>query len=234
MARSKKKSAGTIQAQAPLPKLVQATDFSCWENLDPGTFLQDDAANPARMLAVKIIMDRLRLLTSVAQPTVLEIGCGTGIDYDNFFQHYHTSGKILYLGLDPAKNFIRALKAKHGGTTAPFSVGDFSTLRRSRKEYDATYARAVFEHQPELDSTLSALLSRTKHICVVNWYLPIGDEDIPFFAKEQGVFYNKWSKDHIAQVVSSCGFTIEEHLPADSPTGVPILPNAVYALHRKH
>jgi FkbM family methyltransferase len=179
-------------------------EYEIWNNLDATTFLQDDKDNPARAAAAKVVRDAAKRMHK--KPTLIELGCGTGIDYLDHFAALENEGILRYMAMDGSKNFV-----DHCRKFCPrVKVGTFDTLEADGKQYDFTYVKAVLEHQPGVEKPLRQLLRSTKVMCVVSWYLVPNEEPESIrYSEAERVFYNRYNRDHVRSIIKSESFSVE-------------------------
>lgn len=195
-----------------------------WDKQDPEEFLADDASNPVRLAALKEIEQAVSRIKK-GVPTLLEIGCGPGIDYLNHIRPLVTSRRLKYIGFDICAPFIDRMKRLCPETGAAFKTCGFGSLPK-KPMYDITYAKAVLEHQPALNPALRSLLQATKRTCIISWYLAPDEQGAFKWSENDKVHYNRFAKSEVYSTAESCGFSIVEKAVEQS-TGL------LYILTRK-
>jgi len=193
----------TPNKELHVPRVPQV-HFRLWNQLDATKFLLDDRANPARAMAADVIKAQVELLGGQTA-SMLEIGPGPGFDYGDHFQHIP---RLRYTGLEGSSMMLRHCKEQH--PNADFQRGDFTTLQQySAQSFDITYAKAIFEHQEDFEVPLHLMLSVTKRLAVVNWYLPPGPvEELRYIAAEP-MYYNRYAAADVRAAVLTAGFELE-------------------------
>lgn len=118
--------------------------------------------------------DRVHLraiLTELEPCTLLDVGCGTGIELDGILAE---GLKVNYTGLDLTPEFVNYCREKY--PTESFMIGDVLSLSAARV-YDVVSCRAVLEHLEDGERALRNLFDACKKVCVVSWFIPPGDVD---------------------------------------------------------
>jgi len=142
-------------------------DFKYWNELqNPETFLENDWNNPARAW----VGEKVAGLADAAKNTLemIEVGPGNGIDYERQFKPLVERGKLIYQAYEGSLNLRDSLRKRH---PEAFWVHG-SLLSLPPRGCDLVYAKAVLEHQPTLEPSLSHLLSASRAHAIIVWYRP--------------------------------------------------------------
>jgi len=182
-------------------------DFEVWEKQDPERFLQDERDSEARTWAAKTILSlakqvqrRRRGAKARRDPVpIIEMGCGPGIDYA---EHFRKMREVSYLGIDGCRRFIESLQERF--PEGRFLLGTFADL--AAESADILYAKAVFEHQPQLEEPLSSFLGAARRWAIVNWYLPPNEVELINYAPRGKFHYNTWGIERVMGIVDASGF----------------------------
>lgn len=181
-------------------------DFSYWNGVDPDQFLADDWDNPSRAWAGAAV----RMAIESGSHTMVEVGPGPGVDYLRRFRQSVFDGKLFYTGCEGSSKLCAALRKKYpeaNWRNQPLT----GLLPRS---FDIVYAKAVLEHQPALEPSLSCLLNAAKRFAILIWYRPPADEAIS--SVQDGVYYQTFRRDEVLGVVARSGWRIVEEMTFSS------------------
>ena len=111
------------------------------------------------------------ILTELEPCTLLDVGCGTGIELDGILAE---GLEVEYAGIDITKAFIVSAQARY--PDADFAVGSVEGLYAPGL-FDVVSARAVLEHLEDGHTALQRLWEACSKVCVVSWFIPPGTED---------------------------------------------------------
>lgn len=105
-----------------------------WENEAPTDFMRLDwqFTHPARQLVYKT--------ASGMGNSVLDVGCGTGIDYMGFLMNF-----MNYVGVDITPKFVARFKELH--PEADVRVHSSLSLPFPDKSFDVVYSGGMIQHQ---------------------------------------------------------------------------------------
>lgn len=194
---------------------------SVWEQMDPTTFLTEDATNPARALAAEIIKGHTPC-------TMIEVGPGTGIDYE---LHFSRMSGLDYHGIEACKRFVERLVALHGNH---FSAGTFASLKY--RSADVLYTKATLEHQPGFKFGLGQMFNAARRAVVINWYRPLmnkGPAKISFSEGDQ-LHYNQYVLSDVRALATAMGWKLIKNVMTGGPVNTPQTPiNNVTVFVRK-
>ena len=193
----------------------ELSNFAIWSQVNVSTFLEDDRANPARKAASEAIEAVVRqpIVRSKKSFSVLEIGPGNGIDYQDHFSKLEASKLISYEAYEPSPK----LRAEFQRRCPQAKVRNATFAQLKPKSWSCIYVKAVFEHQPEIVAPLKAVLDAAVKLVVINWYLPPDDELAKIELNEaEQVYYNIYPKSLVSQIIAEAGWTLREHKPEGS------------------
>lgn len=190
----------------PAPAPVIPVDFSFWNKVDPENFLTDDWDNPSRKWAG----DRVALAVQRGACSLVEAGPGVGIDYERQFRQAVLDGKLSYTGFEGSSSFCARLKKKF-----PESAWENKTITDLPAGVtEIVYTKAVLEHQPALEPSLSRFLGAATKFAILIWYRPPASREVG--TVEDGVHYRTYCKADVLNVVARSGWRIVEEAAFDS------------------
>lgn len=188
-------------------------DFTYWNRLlHPERFLEDDWNNPARAWAGQKVVE----LSAEGAFRMAEVGPGNGIDYERQFRELVRQGKLMYDGYEGSSTLCQSLQARH-----PESAWiNRPLLDLPSDRFDLVYAKAVLEHQPALDPSLSHLLGAAKKAAILIWYRPPAAAELHEIGAA-GEHYWTFRRDDVLAVVARAGWQIVEEasLPGEGNLG---------------
>jgi SAM-dependent methyltransferase len=145
---------------------------TAWSSLNPSTFLREGLWSVGQGVDAP---DRKRLraiLTELEPCSLLDVGCGTGIDLDGI----RAEGlQVEYTGMDLTPEFVDAANARHPSRPPYFYEGDVFDLRFERV-WDVVSARAVLEHVLDGPEALRRLWASCRRVLVVSFFIAPGEE----------------------------------------------------------
>ncbi len=110
---------------------------------------------------------------STSNPSILEVGCGTGLIYEKLASKL--SVDATYIGVDSSLNMLHI--ARNNFPQGQFIYGDGYELVFRDQEFDVVICFEVLGHIPGIKPFLSELLRVTKKTCVFTTW-PSDDCDI--------------------------------------------------------
>lgn len=177
-------------------------DFSYWNTVDPSLFLADDWDNPSRAWAGSVI----RMAAESGCHTMAEVGPGPGVDYERQFRQSVFDGKLFYTGFEGSRKLCAALRQK-------FPEADWRNqplIELPQRAFDIVYSKAVLEHQPSLEPSLSHLLASAKRLAIIIWYRPPAAEAIS--SVTDGVYYQTFRRGDVLGVIAEAGWRIADEV----------------------
>lgn len=107
--------------------------------------------------------------------SVLDVGCGPGLNLDHFLEYGPELGD--YLGLDYSERFVRVANQRNEGM---YKVGDVRDFQQPSQFWDVVLLQDVLEHTNGYEKPMQeALRVARKRIIVTFWHLMDKDEDNP-------------------------------------------------------
>lgn len=202
---SQKEKSASVTNRVPSPK-NDVVDFTYWNNVDPNTFIADDWENPARSWAGQVVKESIKR----GCRNMVEVGPGVGTDYERQFKKPVLAGELFYEGVEGSSSFCELLRSKH-----PESKWTNSPLAELPSHtYDIVYTRAVLEHQPALEPSLSILLRAAKRQVIIAWYRPPAAEAIKEVVNN--IYYHTFQRDEVLSIITREGWKLVEEAPFDS------------------
>jgi hypothetical protein len=175
--------------------------FDYWDQVDKDIFLASDRDNPARAFVANWVSDFCRHNEGRVMPTMLEVGPGPGIDYERFYRNMVKSGMLGYAMIDGSAGMCDFLRKKF--PEAMVATATFENLVEGGT--DIVYTKALFEHQPELETPLRQFLAAGKRLAIVNWYRPPADEEVFTVGKDKCI-YATWKREDVLRIGRECGW----------------------------
>lgn len=134
------------------------------------------------------------ILTELEPCTLLDVGCGTGIELDGILAE---GLKVEYTGLDLTPEFIHYCREKY--PTETFMQGDVVSLSGERA-YDVVSARAVLEHLEDGERALRRIWEACSKVCVVSWFIPPGTVD-EVEVTADGFLHHRYSRVQLTDLI---------------------------------
>jgi SAM-dependent methyltransferase len=103
----------------------------------------------------------LRLL-SLANPTIVEIGCGNGVYSEVFASLYGCPHR--YVGVDYSEAMVTSARTRYGAL--PVVVADASTLPFSARAFDVAWSGTVLMHVPDYAGAIREACRVSRRFCV--------------------------------------------------------------------
>ena len=170
-------------------------DVSFWESVYPPTFLDDDRANPARVLAGAVVAAAF----ACGARSLVEVGPGPGWDIEDHFLRTINAG-MSYLGIEPTANLRDALLERYADLPLSFVDGSFANLHADG--FDVAYTKATFEHLPDFHPALERFVCSARMLAIVNWYRPPCDVEQRHYDAGQHVHYNTYKRGDVLASVA--------------------------------
>jgi ubiquinone/menaquinone biosynthesis C-methylase UbiE len=140
----------------------------------------------------QVVVDWLK--TFEKKPTLLDIPCGAGVDYENL------KDIVTYCGADRTPNLIEATKA----LGAEVHQADIRDMPFRNGEFDIVLARAIFEHLCNFDDVKMAMeecFRVAKKWCVFSFFIPLGAQTE---IRWNDYYYNNvYSKSDVESFIAS-------------------------------
>jgi len=184
--------------------MKQSVDSSFWEHVDPELFLENDRGNSTRETTARIVRE-------LCPASMIEIGVGTGIDYEDHFRHIKG---LEYRGVDISVAFVQRLIQRNGSER--FQYGTFDDLTPA--SFDIVYTKATLEHQPSFIAPLRSMLSAARRCVLINWYLPPGDDEHLSYNEAIKVHYNCYAKTDVVGTIESSGWVLSSVVTVEGST----------------
>jgi len=132
--------------------------------------------------------------------TVLDVGCGLGLDYALYLEH---EINVDYVGIDACKGFVEYNKKLY--PEAKFIHGKSYDLPFDDKSFDLVTCRHVLEHLKEAEPTIRQMCRVGNQVGIV-WFNPPGVEKIKLTKK--GFYKNTYCKQKLKKLVDDLGFAL--------------------------
>ena len=187
---------------------IQQPDFTYWNQVGDD-FLQNDADNPARTYVAGVVLEYLadHQRRSIG---MIEVGPGMGFDYERAFDFdgdVPYGCRFHYCMIEGSSGLVERLRRKF--PQADVKLGTFTDLQPM--DCKIIYAKAVFEHQPELREPLLAFLCCATDMAIITWYRPPKEEgNTELTLSHDGCYYATWRKADVLAVAHEAGWKDEE------------------------
>jgi len=132
--------------------------------------------------------------------SVLEIGCGYGVFYPEYFK----SRDIGYLGLDIAEPAIRYCSKNRPGEFLAQDVTEWQPPML----FDLVFSQGVIDNTPNMDLFIAShayAASQWVYITACRGYFPNLKEHRYYFNADQQVYYNELSIPQAIETLNRCG-----------------------------
>lgn len=103
--------------------------------------------------------------------SVLDIGCGTGMDYESFKKY---KLKVDYTGLDAVPAILNNAQRRY--RKGNFLLGEIENLPFPNNSYDIVFTRHVLEHLPGYKKAISELFRVARHIIIIDFFITPTDK----------------------------------------------------------
>lgn len=133
--------------------------------------------------------------------TVLDVGCGLGLDYD-FYRENNI--EIKYFGIDACCGFIEHNKLSYPG--AYFVRGRSGQLPFKDKAFGLVTSRHVLEHLKEPYSTIREMCRVSDRVAII-WFKPPEDEE-KISLTDRGFYNNTYSELKLMNSIEQIGFSV--------------------------
>ena len=144
----------------------------------------------------------LKIIEEVNPKSVLDVGCGMGLDYEM----YKSNKSIIeYHGVDVCEGFIKSNKENH--PEADFRVARAQELPFENNEFDLVTCRGVLEHLDEPYKAISEIARVSKHDVVLIWFLIPGKKE-KITLDKQGYYRNIYSENKIMDCLRENGLEL--------------------------
>lgn len=106
------------------------------------------------------------LLRYLGKPSVLEVGCGTGIEAQGMIEN--GLGDIDYTGYDFTPEFVSYCKLRY----PEYGFKTVDATKMSEQEVaDVVYSRAMLEHIVDGEKAFRALCEAARQLVVISWFI---------------------------------------------------------------
>ena len=153
-----------------------------WEHVNPDEFLQtpdEGYYKPVRQLY-------RALLSNLQINTMLEVGCGPGVDYVGAV---NTRPGISYTGVDMTSNMVNYCTAKY--PQGRFLQGDIHQLPFEKGQFELVYCKDVLNHLDDWGAGISELYRVSAKYVLVNFFNGLGTTTLKGKEQHDG-FINHW------------------------------------------
>lgn len=171
-------------------------DWERWEATCP-----KDSPFPRRDKEQQVHAIRFLILgetVGIGAESVLDCGCGIGVDY-GFFKN----SSVRYMGIDITPRFLeRASRDYPGIDVREIDILDMPFEDRS---FDVAYCKDVLEHVPPevAESMIDEMWRVAKNRMMIAFFRPPTDEPENVGHQDLGFFYNRYNKQKILDKLRS-------------------------------
>lgn len=146
-----------------------------------------------------------RHLEEIGAQSVLDVGCGGGIEYEALMKRGVT---VDYCGIDYAPNAIQACQELF--PDADFRVGDARDLEFGAESFDVVIVRHCLEHVDDWRKVIfEAQRVAKKSVVLVLWVEPVfAETDVQ--PRGGDAFYVKFNKKDLLDEIIKYGDTLQE------------------------
>ncbi len=161
---------------------------------------------PDRRLVRHLLGEYLARQYPGGDPTLLEIGPGSGIDLAAFAEEGILDG-FVYYGVDVTPELVEYLRVKFPGLA--FAVGDVATLAEERKA-DVVYARHVLEHVEDGERAFRNLWRSARDLLLISWFIrPSWDErEVGTVVAADGFLHQTYSARRWSEIATELGASL--------------------------
>jgi ubiquinone/menaquinone biosynthesis C-methylase UbiE len=174
--------------------------WSSFTKEEAHSFLQSEelgVKHPARLF----VRDLIAKMSG--KPTLLDVPCGSGTDYEVL------KDVCVYHGMDKTQLLVDTVAERYGVKTI---IGDIRKNDVQDNSFDVVLARAIFEHLPGLIDTEMAMnecVRIAKNDIIFAFYLPLTGQTQTNW---NGVYYeNRYGKEDILAMLNRIGLPFEYH-----------------------
>jgi ubiquinone/menaquinone biosynthesis C-methylase UbiE len=174
-----------------------------WENWDVSgvaseiqtIWLSSDEENAHRKQLADLVCGRI----STSDPSILEVGCGTGLVYEQLAARHNIVTN--YIGVDSSLKMLEI--ARRNFPRGQFVYGDGYELVFRDQEFDAVLCFEVLGHIPRIKTFLNEMLRVAGKTCIfTTWPSDRGDivEDYETIDGTR-FLYRRYSESYIQQLI---------------------------------
>lgn len=159
--------------------------------------------HPARLFVRDWIASRYPV-NSKKKQTLLDIPCGSGVDFELL------SPLVEYYGADRTPAILEAFEANTGCEAV---AADIRNLPFAQKSFDIVYARAIFEHLPDIENVEMAInecVCVTKQVCIFSFFIPLGETERIDWNGE--FFNNRYARADVEKILDGLGKWTKHHI----------------------
>ncbi|RWK23429.1 MAG: methyltransferase domain-containing protein [Mesorhizobium sp.] len=176
-----------------------------WENWDVGgianeihTIWQNSPIEDAHRQELVDIVSGYAASTA---PSILEVGCGTGLIYQKLISNLPTGAS--YIGVDSSLKMLDI--ARRGFPEGEFLFGDGYGLVFKDQEFDVVLCFEVLGHIPEIGQFIAELLRVTRKICIFTTWPSDGHEVVENYETIGGVqfLHRRYSDAFVRKTIKS-------------------------------
>jgi SAM-dependent methyltransferase len=153
--------------------------------------------------------------------SVLELGCGLGVGYADFFKDFR------YVGVDLADQLIDWCRENRRNPKHEYWKCDFIT-EQFEERFDLVFSQGTIDNTYDMDAFLRATVGASKNWIYITAYRGFFSELSEHeyeWCEDQGVYYNNISPHKVYQTLKQCGcrnimilpsYTGREELPFET------------------
>jgi len=180
-------------------------DWELWEATCP-----KDSPFPRRDGEQRVHTVRFLILgetVSIGAESVLDCGCGIGVDY-SFFKNT----PVRYTGIDITPRFLA--RARRDYPDIDVREVDILNMPFNDGSFDVVYCKDVLEHVPPevAENMINRMWQVAKKRLMIAFFRPPSDEPEDVGHKDLGFFYNRYNKQKILTTLRSLPGFVEVHV----------------------
>jgi ubiquinone/menaquinone biosynthesis C-methylase UbiE len=208
--------------------LTHATDSGAWRRVDV-VHRQDEAwqtlvrdmlaGRPRRDLVAAA--DAVRA-TGMSQPSVLEVGCGSGY-YCRILPHL-LGRPIGYTGLDYSPAMVDLARQRY--PRSRFCVGDATSLPFGNASFDVVFNAAALMHIPNYRAAVAEARRVGRRWCIFHTLVLLRRRETTFVTKRaygQRTVEIIFNEAQLRQLLTEHGLTVRQELPSVPDNLQPLL-----------
>ncbi|MCY9694372.1 class I SAM-dependent methyltransferase [Paenibacillus alginolyticus] len=153
-----------------------------WDNVNPDDFLQTDEEGYNKSIR-KLYRD---LIGSLQIQSILEVGCGPGVDYVGAVQ---TRPGIDYTGVDITPQMIEHCQRLY--PYGKFVLADIYSLPFANNNFELVYCKDVLNHLEEWEKGFEELYRVSNKYILVNFFYGLGSTTMKE-KQDHGTHVNNW------------------------------------------
>jgi len=145
----------------------------------------------------------LKLVEEISPKTILDAGCGLGLDYKMYQEKYP---HIKYYGLDITRGFI--VENKKNYPEVDFIVAKIQDIPLKSSSIDLVTCRAVLEHIPKPEPAISEMTRVSKKYVAIIWFIIPDIEEDDIRITQSGFYRNRYSESRIIENLINNGLKL--------------------------